>query len=78
MPEVYEFPSKTPVDVLDNILGDARYLKLDQTNPQAIINGIYFGDPTVDGSWRIFPSGNNLMMQRRESGSWETKSEVTP
>lgn len=36
------------------------------------------GDPTVDGSWRIIRSGNNLVMERRESGAWVTKSTITP
>jgi hypothetical protein len=36
MPEVYEFPTKTPVDVLDSTTGDARYIKLDQTTPQSM------------------------------------------
>lgn len=38
----------------------------------------YFGDPTTDGSWRIGRSGNNLVFERRESGSWVTKQTITP
>lgn len=36
----------------------------------------YFGDPTTDTSWRITRSGNDLVIQRRESGSWVTKSTI--
>lgn len=37
---------------------------------------LYFGDPNTDGSWRITRSGNDLVFQRRESGSWVTKLTV--
>ena len=33
----------------------------------------YLGDPNTNGSWRIVRSGDNLVRQRRESGSWVTK-----
>ncbi len=39
---------------------------------------LYFGPRETDGSWRITRSGNNLVFQRRESGSWVTKSTITP
>ena len=35
------------------------------------------GDATVDGSWQFIRSGNNLLIQRRESGSWVTKSTIS-
>ncbi len=38
----------------------------------------YFGDESTDGSWRIGRSGNNLVMERRESSSWVTKDTITP
>ena len=38
----------------------------------------YFGDPTVDGTWRIVRSGDNLVYERRESGSWVTKLSMQP
>jgi hypothetical protein len=41
-------------------------------------NEFYFGDPNTDGSWRINRSGNNLVFQRRESGSWVTKDTIKP
>lgn len=55
MAEVFEFPTKTPIDVVTPAEGDARYLKLDQTTPQTITatdttitasDEIYFGDVT--------------------------------
>lgn len=34
----------------------------------------YFGDPSVDGTWRFIRAGNDLLAQRRETASWITKS----
>jgi hypothetical protein len=36
------------------------------------------GDPAVNGSWRLTVSGANLLIQRRESGAWVTKSTIVP
>lgn len=33
----------------------------------------YIGVSTTDGSWRIGRSGNDLVIERRESGNWVTK-----
>jgi len=38
----------------------------------------YFGDANTDGTWRIIRVGNNLEFQRRESGTWVTKSTMIP
>jgi hypothetical protein len=38
----------------------------------------YFGDPNTDGTYRIRPSGNNLITERREGGVWVTKQTITP
>jgi hypothetical protein len=38
----------------------------------------YFGDADTDGSWRITRTGDNLVFERRESGSWVTKIEMKP
>lgn len=37
----------------------------------------YLGDSVTNGSWRIGRSGNNLVFERRESGSWVTKNTIT-
>ena len=37
----------------------------------------FLGDGGTNGSWRFFRSGNNLLVQRRESGSWVTKHTFT-
>lgn len=59
----------------------------DFSTDDATINGdlhvrstdaFYFGDETTDGTWRIIRDGNNLVFERRESGSWVTKSSMTP
>ena len=34
---------------------------------------LVIGDPEVDGSWRLFISSSNLLVQRRESGTWVEK-----
>jgi len=38
---------------------------------------LYFGAAATDGTWRIMRSGNDLVIQRRESGSYVTKSTIT-
>lgn len=38
----------------------------------------YLGGQNTNGSWRIGRSGNNLIFQRRESGSWVTKTSIVP
>lgn len=37
----------------------------------------YFGDPDTDGTWRTVRSGNNLVFERRETGSWVTKQTIS-
>lgn len=41
-------------------------------------NALYLGDRTVSGSWRIMVSGNYLVVERQESGAWNTKGEFQP
>lgn len=38
----------------------------------------YFGDRNTDGSWRITVSGNDLSIERRESGAWVQKGVYNP
>jgi hypothetical protein len=42
-----------------------------------IAAGFYFGDRATDGSWRIIRSGNNLVVERRESGNYVTKQIIS-
>lgn len=42
------------------------------------VNDLNIGDPAADGSWRIIVSGNDLSVQRRESGSWVEKGSFQP
>lgn len=37
----------------------------------------YFGDPDVDGTYRIRPSGGSLVTERRESGVWVVKQTIS-
>jgi len=39
---------------------------------------VYFGLPSVNGSYRIIRDGNNLNIERREGGSWVSKEETLP
>jgi hypothetical protein len=43
----------------------------------ASTNYHYWGASTVDGSWRIGRSGNDIVIERRESGVWVTKSTIS-
>jgi hypothetical protein len=38
--------------------------------------GIYIGDPYTAGSWRFIQSGNNLIIQRNDAGTWTTKDTI--
>ena len=39
--------------------------------------GFYIGDASTDGSWRMVLNGTDFEFQRRETGAWVTKSQVT-
>ena len=43
----------------------------------AAASNIYLGPSGTDGSWRMVRSGNDLVFQRRESGTWTTKSTIS-
>jgi hypothetical protein len=45
---------------------------------QQVTGPILFGDPTLDGSWRIIPSGDNLSFDHREVGVWVSKGTFNP
>jgi len=38
---------------------------------------LYFGEHATNGTWRIVRSGNDLVIQRRETGSYVTKSTIS-
>ncbi len=42
------------------------------------INTIYFGNTTINGSWRAKIDGANFIFQKLEAGVWVTKSTITP
>lgn len=37
----------------------------------------YLGDPATDGSWRFVRSGDDLLIQQREAGTYNTKSTIS-
>ena len=37
----------------------------------------YLGDPDTDGTWRIIRSGDDLLMQQREAGTYNTKQTIS-
>lgn len=47
-------------------------------NQSPTVTAIIWGDGVTDGSWRQIESGNNLSVQRLESGVWVEKSAFTP
>ena len=38
---------------------------------------IYFGQPTSNGTWRLYVSGTDIVAERLESGSWVAKGGFT-
>lgn len=42
----------------------------------ASVSAYYLGDTATDGSWRLVRSGNDLVIERRESAAWVTKSTI--
>ena len=55
--------------------------KLDYFQPSGKVSlsgAFYLGDASVDGTWRIIRDGDNLSVQRRESGVWVEKSSFLP
>jgi len=54
-------------------------VRLDATSTHNTSAGwTYYGDSATDGTWRIGRDGDNLVHQRRESGTYVTKATVTP
>ena len=37
----------------------------------------HWGEPNTDGSWRITRDGDDLIVERRESGTWVEKTRVS-
>lgn len=71
----------------DNIQLTRAPSRLSFTNGEARVHGslsidsedaLYFGARTANGCWRITPSGDNLVFQRREADAWVTKDTITP
>lgn len=42
-----------------------------------VSSAFYLGDPTIDGTWRIIRSGDDLLMQQREAGVYNTKQTIS-
>ena len=38
---------------------------------------LYFGEPDQDTSWRLRRDGNNMVFERRETGTWNNKSTIS-
>ena len=56
---------------LNPFTGEFDYTK--DTPAAPVVNVVYFGPSDVDGSWRIIPESDALLIQKRESGQWVTK-----
>lgn len=59
---------------------DGTYTPGTVTSAPSVPSGeyLYFGDSGTDGSWRISVSGNNLIIERRESSAWAEKGSYLP
>jgi hypothetical protein len=46
--------------------------------PQIFVDGVYlyFGTSNLDGSWRQWVNGTDLVFERRESGVWVQKGAI--
>jgi len=51
---------------------------IDTTSSSGGANPLYIGDSGTDGSWRFIIVGNDLSVQRRESGVWVEKGSFMP
>jgi hypothetical protein len=70
--------SSVSSDVINQIKLGATTLTTTATTFELPLAGsLYFGGQAVDGTWRIVRSGNNLVFQRRESGSYMTKETIS-
>lgn len=66
------------MDLLE-LADELRRLRLEVENLKAtekVTSVVYLGRPDVDGSWRLVRSGTDLNIERRESGSWVSKSVI--
>jgi len=58
--------------------------KIDLGNQDVVTTGTitstyqYFGDANTNGSWRFYVSGTDLVVERREAGSWVEKGAYEP
>ena len=66
---------KTTFDNLQRSITAIGVLSTDISIPTA--NYLYIGPSGSNGSWRMYVSGNNLVFERRESGSWNEKGAIT-
>jgi len=60
--------------------GYSSHLKLDADGSTTHVRRegwFYLGDKNTDGSWAFDASGTGLLIKRRESGSWVTKSTIS-
>jgi hypothetical protein len=73
--------NRRPVGSLDRFVS-VRHLTEDAEVVAAItsaLSGIfYLGSSGSDGTWRLRVSGTDLLIERRESGSYVTKGKFTP
>jgi hypothetical protein len=68
--------SSTTFSVATN--GDAKVKDISLKDGNNAAGFMYLGDSSTDGCWRIGVSTNNLVIERRESSAWVTKTTVTP
>ena len=55
-----------------------RNLYIDTNGLLQQVEGVYIGDPTVNGNWALAKNGSDLAIQKRESGTFQDKQLVNP
>lgn len=58
--------------------GDEVTIRIERMDVTGVDSTFYFGDENTDGSWRLIIVGNDLVIQKREAGTWTEKSAFTP
>jgi hypothetical protein len=70
-------PNNVTTNEIDSVSVNGRQVS-PRVNPDlSNMTSTTYGDPTVDGSWRIRINGNDLVFERRESSAWVEKLAAT-
>ncbi len=74
--DAWEYQDPHTVANPDLIVQEPYEFKVERSVEVGADDAVYFGDKTTNDSWRITRSGDDLLVQQREAGSWVTKSTI--